>query len=38
MSAKSLYVITPPHIRSGNCSDLLLEVLSPTAGICHGGG
>ena len=28
MNAKSLYVITPPHIRSGNCSDLLLEVIS----------
>ena len=38
MNAKSLCVITPPHIRSSNCIDLLLEVLSSTAGICQGGG
>ena len=38
MNAKSLCVITPPRIRGGNYSDLLLEVLSSTTGICHGGG
>ena len=37
MNTKSLCVITP-HIRSGNCNYLFLEVLSSTAGICHGGG
>ncbi len=37
MNTKSIFVITPPHIRSGNCNDLFLEVLSSTAGICHGG-